>query len=71
MMRALRCCVEDVCVYQVDAVQDADPQSHEGFGEVDDLLSLRGDGEAGYGQVGLLHRERERERQELASVLMS
>lgn len=38
----------------MDAVEDADAQSHEGFGEIDDLLSLRGDGEAGYSQVCLL-----------------
>ena len=45
----------------MDPVQDADPQSHEGFGEVDHLLSLRGDGEAGDRQVCFLQTERERE----------
>lgn len=47
-------------IYQVDPVQDADPQRHEGFGEVDHLLSLRGDGEAGDCQVCFLQTERER-----------
>lgn len=43
----------------MDPVQDADPQSHEGFGEIDHLLPLRGDGEAGDRQVCFLPRERE------------
>lgn len=33
------------------AVQDADTQSHEGFGEVYDFLSDIGDGEGSYGEV--------------------
>lgn len=33
------------------AVQDADPQSHEGFGEVYDFLSDVGDGQRSHGQV--------------------
>lgn len=36
------------------SVEDADPQGHEGFGEVDDLLPLGCDGECGHSQVCLL-----------------
>lgn len=46
--------VRQLWVYQVNSVQDADAQSHEGFGEIDHLLSLRRDGEAGHGQVSFL-----------------
>lgn len=35
-------------------VEDADPESHEGLGEVYDLLPHVGDGERGHGQVGHL-----------------
>lgn len=49
-------------------VQDADPQGHEGLGEVDRFLPNVGDGERSNGQVSFLHaaprkggtRERER-----------
>lgn len=34
--------------HQVDAVHDADSQGHVGFGEVNDLLTLCCDGEAGH-----------------------
>lgn len=44
----------DLCVYQMNPVQDADPQIHEGFREIDHLLSLRRDGEAGHRQVSFL-----------------
>lgn len=36
------------------SVEDADPQGHEGFGEVDDLLPLGCDGERSHSQVCLL-----------------
>ncbi len=49
-------------VYQMNPVQDADPQSHERFGEIDHLLSLWGDGEAGDRQVSFLQGERVRDR---------
>lgn len=48
-------------VYQMNPVQDADPQSHEGFGEIDHLLSLRCDGEAGHRQVRFLLRDTNRQ----------
>lgn len=35
-------------------VEDADPQSHEGLGEVDHFLPHVGDGEGGHGQVSHL-----------------
>jgi hypothetical protein len=38
----------------VHPVEDADPQGHEGLGEVDDLLPLGGDGEGCHSQVCLL-----------------
>lgn len=41
-------------MYHVHPVEDADPQGHEWLGEVDDLLSLRGDGEGCHSQVCLL-----------------
>lgn len=41
-------------IYQVDSVQDADPQSHERFGEINHLLSLWGDSEASGCQVCFL-----------------
>lgn len=34
--------------HQVDTVHDADAQGHVGFGEVNDLLTLSCDGEAGH-----------------------
>lgn len=40
--------------YQMNPVQDTDPQGHKGLGEVDHLLALRRDGEARHGQVGFL-----------------
>ncbi len=40
--------------YYVHSVHDADPQSHEGFGEINDLLPLSRDGQAGHSQVSLL-----------------
>lgn len=40
--------------YHVHSVEDADPQSHEGLGEVDDLLPLSSDGEGCHSQVCLL-----------------
>lgn len=45
----------------MNPVQDADPQSHEGFGEIDHLLSLRRDGEAGHRQVRFLLRDTNRQ----------
>lgn len=36
------------------SIEDADPQGHEGFGEVDDLFPLSCDGECGHSQVCLL-----------------
>lgn len=36
------------------SVEDADPQGHEGLGEVNDFLPLRGDGEGCHSQVCLL-----------------
>lgn len=36
------------------AVHDADPQSHERFGEINDLLPLSCDGQGGHSQVSLL-----------------
>lgn len=36
------------------SVKDADPQGHEGFGEVDNFLALSCDGECSYSQVCLL-----------------
>lgn len=36
------------------SVEDADPQGHEGLGEVDDFLPLCGDGEGCHSQVCLL-----------------
>lgn len=42
------------CSYYVHAVHDADPQSHKGFGEIDDLLSFSRDGQAGHGQISFL-----------------
>lgn len=52
---------EDVCVsweptHQVDAVHDADAEGHEGFREVNDLLTLCGDGEARDCEVRFLKR---------------
>lgn len=43
--------------HQVDAVHDADTQSHERLGEVNHLLALRCDGEAGHCQVSFLKEE--------------
>lgn len=40
--------------YHVHSVEDADPQGHEGFGEVDDLLPFGSDGERSHSQVCLL-----------------
>lgn len=36
------------------SVHDADSQSHEGFGEINDLLPLSRDGQGGHSQVSLL-----------------
>lgn len=47
-------CGGDRGTYYVHSVHDADPQSHEGFGEINDLLSLSRDGQAGHSQVSLL-----------------
>lgn len=41
-------------MYHVHSVEDADPQGHEGLGEVDDFLPLSGDGEGCHSQVCLL-----------------
>lgn len=65
-------CVHREQTHQVDAVHDADAQGHVGFGEVDDLLTLRGDGEAGHGQVSFLnHREQTRQDAETHSHTFS
>lgn len=40
--------------YHVHSIQDADSQSHEGFGEVNDLLPLGCDGKCSHSQVCLL-----------------
>lgn len=40
--------------YHMHPVEDADPQGHEGLGEVDDLLPLSCDGERSHSQVCLL-----------------
>lgn len=41
----------------MDSIQDADPQSHERFGEINHLLPLRGDGETSNRQVCFLQRK--------------
>lgn len=45
------------------AIEDAHAQCHEGFGEVDSLLSNMGDGQGGHSQICLLQREKERDGQ--------
>lgn len=40
------------------AIQDADPQSHEGFGEVDDFLSDVRDGQRSHGQICNLQKKK-------------
>lgn len=46
--------MSDRNAYHVNAVKNANPQSHERLGEINHLLALSGNGEAGHGQVCFL-----------------